>query len=265
MPPTLPAYDAVAAAVGAQWSALDNAIALLPAESFSLPTRLEGWRVAELVAHLAHGVGVVRTYVAADAPSRAEVDVAQWAASTRGVAAGVDERARGLAEEARPAELRAMMHDAVVDTTDALAAIASPQSRVIAARLGAMSLRDFLATRCVESTVHALDLAAVTGGEPVLEPAATGVATRVMATALASAAPGRSVELRIPGPSGVAVQCVEGPSHTRGTPPNVVETDAATFLELATGRVGWRDAVDAGRVTASGSRADLSAYLPVLG
>lgn len=74
-------------------------------------------------------------------------------------------------------------------------------------------------------------------------------------------APGNSVEVRVP-PFGVT-QCVEGPRHTRGTPPNVIETDGATWLELATGRITWADAVAAGRVAASGLRADLSALLPL--
>ena len=68
-------------------------------------------------------------------------------------------------------------------------------------------------------------------------------------------------------PPYAAVQCGvggPGPTHTRGTPPNVVETDPVTFLRLATGRVSWSDAVGAGRVHASGLRADLSAALPVL-
>ena len=60
-----------------------------------------------------------------------------------------------------------------------------------------------------------------------------------------------------------AVQCVAGPRHTRGTPPNVVETDPVTWVEIATGRVTWAAAVDAGRIRASGKRADLSGYLPV--
>ena len=75
-------------------------------------------------------------------------------------------------------------------------------------------------------------------------------------------APGNSVELRVP-PLGVT-QCVEGPRHTRGTPPNVVETDASTWLELATGVLTWPEAVEAHRVRASGLRADLSAWLPLL-
>ena len=65
-------------------------------------------------------------------------------------------------------------------------------------------------------------------------------------------------------PPFAAVQCVEGLRHTRGTPPNVVETDPRTWLELATGRLQWTDAVAAGRVTASGTRADLSHWLPVV-
>ncbi|MGH8970786.1 MAG: sterol carrier family protein [Actinomycetes bacterium] len=87
-------------------------------------------------------------------------------------------------------------------------------------------------------------------------------ATRFLLDELAAAAPGRSVEVRVP-PYG-AVQCVEGPRHTRGTPPNVVETDPLTWLAVATGRTGWADAVAAGRVDASGERADLSPYLPLV-
>jgi putative sterol carrier protein len=64
-------------------------------------------------------------------------------------------------------------------------------------------------------------------------------------------------------PPHVAVQCIEGPRHTRGTPPNVVETDAATWLRLVSGRLTWADAVATGRVTASGNRADLRAHLPL--
>ncbi|GGK80897.1 hypothetical protein Sme01_44640 [Sphaerisporangium melleum] len=87
------------------------------------------------------------------------------------------------------------------------------------------------------------------------------LAVRHLLEVLAEQAPGRTVEVRVP--PYAAVQCVPGPRHTRGTPPNVVETDPLTWLELATGRVAWQDAVDAGRVSASGARADLSAFLPL--
>jgi hypothetical protein len=69
------------------------------------------------------------------------------------------------------------------------------------------------------------------------------------------------VEVRVP-PYG-AVQCVAGPRHTRGTPANVVETDPVTWVELASGRLAWADALAQGRVHASGSRTDLSPYLPL--
>lgn len=88
-----------------------------------------------------------------------------------------------------------------------------------------------------------------------------GAAVKTTARWLAQQVPGRSVELRVP--PHVAVQCVEGPRHTRGTPPNVVETDAATWLRLATGQLSWDDAVGQGTVAASGNRADLNSYLPL--
>jgi Bacterial SCP ortholog len=79
---------------------------------------------------------------------------------------------------------------------------------------------------------------------------------------LAADAPGRAVEIRVP--PYAAVQAVAGPRHTRGTPPNVVETDPATWVALATGRLSWADARAAGRVSASGPRADLSGWLPLV-
>jgi hypothetical protein len=86
-------------------------------------------------------------------------------------------------------------------------------------------------------------------------------AVRYTLEELGARAPGNTCEVRVP-PFGV-VQCLEGPRHTRGTPPNVVETDPATWLGLVTGRVAWGDAVADGRVRASGERADLSALLPL--
>ena len=88
------------------------------------------------------------------------------------------------------------------------------------------------------------------------------LAVRYTLQLLAEQAPGGTVEVRVP-PHG-AVQCIEGPKHTRGTPPNVVETDASTWLALATGALSWTDARGAGRVHASGQRADLAGVLPVL-
>ena len=88
-------------------------------------------------------------------------------------------------------------------------------------------------------------------------------AVRFALEELATRVPGNSVEVRVP-PFGVT-QCVPGPRHTRGTPPNVVETDAATWLALATGSETWAHAVAEGTVAASGTRTDLSAWLPLFG
>jgi hypothetical protein len=93
---------------------------------------------------------------------------------------------------------------------------------------------------------------------PVLAPA-----VRHTLELIAEDHPGHAVELRVP-PYG-AVQAFEGVRHTRGTPPAVVETDAATWLALAVGDLTWHDAVTSGRVSASGERSDLTEVLPLLG
>lgn len=116
-----------------------------------------------------------------------------------------------------------------------------------------------------ERTLGAASLAAVTaalttGAEP-LRPALRA-AVRYTLNLLAERVPGRTVEVRVP--PFAAVQCVPGPRHTRGTPPNVVETDPLTWLDLAAGLLSWEAAVAAGRVHASGQRADLSAFLPLV-
>ncbi|MFI7707681.1 sterol carrier family protein [Nonomuraea sp. NPDC049480] len=86
-------------------------------------------------------------------------------------------------------------------------------------------------------------------------------AVRYLLDKLAAAAPGRTVEVRVP--PYAAVQAIAGPRHTRGTPPNVVETDGRTWIELALGRLTWDEAMKKGAISASGSRADLSAHLPL--
>lgn len=88
-------------------------------------------------------------------------------------------------------------------------------------------------------------------------------AVRLTARTLAAEAPGASVEVRIP--PLVAVQCIDGPRHTRGTPPNVVEADPRTWLLLATGLLEMSDATGAGALKLSGSRAaEIGAWLPVV-
>lgn len=92
-------------------------------------------------------------------------------------------------------------------------------------------------------------------------PADQRLLTKHFLALLARRAPGNSVEVRVP--PYAAAQVVPGVRHTRGTPPAVVETDADTWVALATGALSWADAEAAGRLRASGERADLSAYLPL--
>jgi hypothetical protein len=101
------------------------------------------------------------------------------------------------------------------------------------------------------------------GMEPAaVDPARLRLAVRQTLDLLAQRVPGRAVEVRVP--PYAAVQCVPGPRHTRGTPANVVEIDPLTWLALAAGTLSWAEATAAGRVSASGERADLSAHLPLL-
>jgi hypothetical protein len=113
-----------------------------------------------------------------------------------------------------------------------------------------------LGRECVRGSLAAVDRGLVP------TPAALRAAVTYLLGVLADRAPGRAVEVRVP--PYAAVQCVEGPRHTRGTPPNVVETDPLTWLALAAGRVGWAQEVAAGKVRASGPRADLSGWLPLM-
>jgi hypothetical protein len=113
-----------------------------------------------------------------------------------------------------------------------------------------------LGRACAAAMVRALRA----GAQPC--PAALRAAATALLDALALRAPGRAVEVRVP--PYAAVQCVSGPRHTRGTPGNVVETDPVTWVRLAAGMLAWPDAVASGLVHASGVRADLSPWLPLI-
>jgi hypothetical protein len=113
-----------------------------------------------------------------------------------------------------------------------------------------------LGRECVRAVLAVMDA----GLDP--RPEALRGAVGYLLGVLADRAPGKAVEVRVP--PYAAVQCIEGPRHTRGTPPNVVETDPVTWISLAAGRAGWAQAVATGKVRASGPRSDLSAWLPLL-
>jgi hypothetical protein len=110
-----------------------------------------------------------------------------------------------------------------------------------------------------EEAVAACAVAVLRSTEPRRD--AVKAAVRGALAVLADRAPGNSLEVRVP-PYG-AVQAVEGPRHTRGTPPGVVETEPLVWLRLATGRTTWERALSEHRVQASGARSDLSGFLPL--
>lgn len=240
----------------AQWQSIVHAVATLPDSVFDDASPLPGWRVSDLVAHLSMCAGLAARWLAEPAPERAEVSVGPYLLSLSAAASAVDEGTRSFAAGKAPAELRGLVRTAVDSLRDVV--VSTDPARVIPTRLGGMRFDDFLATRCVEGVVHGLDLSPA--GDP--DAGALRIATRTLLAALVAKAPGHAVEVRVPPIA--AVQCVEGPRHTRGTPSNVVELDPITWVRLAAGRLPWAEAVADGRVRASGERSNISALLPIL-
>jgi uncharacterized protein (TIGR03083 family) len=241
--PKSPAYDELRAALDRQYAVVVAGLAELDPDG---PTDCAGWTVADLETHLAltaRRLGAIAAQPVDGAPDGGGIE--QWARSLPGLADVADEQARGE---------RLALGEQLPPLAEALAGREPDQ--VVEQLTGRHRLADAVLFRLVEGVVHGLDVAI----EP--DPGALRVVSKAMAQALADRHPGRSVELRVP--PYAAVQCVTGPRHTRGTPPNVVETDPVSWLRLATGRLEWAVAVRDGRVRASGERADLSALLPLL-
>ncbi|MFJ8310031.1 MULTISPECIES: sterol carrier family protein [unclassified Streptomyces] len=249
----------IRAAVLAQFGHVREAVRTLTPEQLARPTRLGDWTVRELAVHHTMALGMLERYLAEDEPLQREVALLDWPFAT---AAAAEQVADGTRESAaQVADLDALYEARAARTAELFATTAD--TRLMPTRFGAMTFADVLVTRTVELCVHTDDLNdAVPGLEVPYDRQALAACTRLLADALAVKAPGGSVEVRIP-PYAV-VQCVAGPRHTRGTPPNVVETDPLTWLRLATGRTGWAEALDAAKVAASGERADLAALLPVM-
>jgi uncharacterized protein (TIGR03083 family) len=249
-------------AYAVQQSLLVTWLSGLPASAWEQPSRLDGWSVRELGFHATDMTSVVVRAVAsgpmADPPLTIAGYTSAWPAAGPEIAARDREGASGL----DPAAVLANAAAARVDLLESLASVEGDP--VVPGRRGPLRLSDLMTTRVNELVVHSLDLAAsLPDVAPLtIDRQALAISCRMLTGILAERVPGHTVEVRVP--PFAAIQCVEGPRHTRGTPANVVETDPVTWVELATGRMAWADAVSAGRVRASGERADLSPYLPVL-
>ncbi|MFH8380084.1 sterol carrier family protein [Kitasatospora sp. NPDC018058] len=271
MPPKSRTYQPqkVRAALVAQNEALRAVVHRLTAPDLDRPTRLGSWRVRELVAHLSLALSLPPAPLDGPAPEGPVLSLADYAELTRTMAEAVDTRVTGLAADefaGPPQEVAAAFDRSLDDLRSALdeAAAAEPGRRTALRAGRPMLLTDYLVTRLVEAVVHADDLADALGlADFPHDRQALAAVTRMLADAFADHVPGGAVELRIP-PYAV-VQAVPGPKHTRGTPPNVVETGPLTWIRLATGRADWAAAVADAQVSASGERSDLGEYLPVLG
>ncbi|MFD5873821.1 sterol carrier family protein [Streptomyces sp. NPDC060322] len=256
------AYDVTRTrtAVLAQFAHVRDAVRTLTPEQLALPG-LGEWTVRELAAHLPMALERVSLAMEQPAPAgpRPETALLEWPFSTAGKAAGI----AGLTRE--PAEARPDLGALYEETSARFAELvpADAGDRLVTTRSGTMRLGDFLVTRTVELVVHTDDLHRATGLDIPYDRQALAACTRLLADSLADKAPGGSVEVRVP-PFAV-VQCIGGPKHTRGTPPNVVETDPLTWIRLATGRTEWAEALEAAHVSASGERADLAPLLPLMG
>ncbi|MFE5094533.1 sterol carrier family protein [Streptomyces sp. NPDC056638] len=256
-------YDPVRTrtAVLSQFAHVREAVRSLTPEQLALPTRLGDWTVRELAAHLTMALSHVTRNLELPEPASPKPDLTllEWPFSTADRAGRIADDTEALAAD-RP-DLDALYGEVAGRFEELVSDV--PEDRLLPTRAGAMRLADFLVTRTVELVVHTDDLNEAAGLGIPYDRQALAACTRLLADALAEKAPGGSVEVRVP-PFAV-VQCVQGPKHTRGTPPNVVETDPLTWIRLATGRTEWAQELDAAKVSASGERADIAALLPLMG
>ena len=246
--------DALAAAFRDQTAAIAEWLHGVPEADFARPSVLPGWDIRTLLGHVLLVVsGAIDRLGTREAASA--TPVAEYVTRYRRDVDELERRTNDVTATRSPADLLAALR-AVPDPD--LGGLES--GTVLQGPRGPIRADDWLATRVVDLVVHADDLSrSLPLRSPVpIERSALAIATRLLAEILAAQAPGRSVELRVP--PFVAVQAIAGPRHTRGTPPNVVETDPLTWVRLATGRLAWADAA----VQASGQRADLNAHLPLM-
>ena len=243
----LEAYTGQAAAVADWLAGLDDPAA---------PTVLPGWTLGTTVGHLVGSKDGLASYLGTSAPGPA-TPVADYVQAYAPAAADITSASAAVAEGQSLAALVDRLREPVPvpDLADA-AVVAGPR--------GPITALDFARTRVLDLVVHCDDLSRSFPARPpvpLLRPA-LATTVRTLAEILAARAPGRSVEVRVP--PFVAVQAIAGPRHTRGTPPNIVETDPVTWLRVATGRAAFPGAVATGAIRASGNRSDLTPHLPVL-
>lgn len=247
------------------WTVLDTWCAAVPAEDLERPGAIGGTTVGDVMTRLVLVAESIARLRPADDPAMTLAGYLD-----RCALAAVDplaEAAEATVGESRGAE---RFHDVrrghwLVAYEHALRLVARPATPTVTTHQGSpVLLADVLVSLVIEVLLVGDDLARALPERP--SPSfprdAEAVAVRALARVLAERERGSAVEVRVP--PFVAVQCGHGPRHTRGTPPNVVEMDPWTWVRLAAGRATWESEMAAGRVAASGRRADLSEWLPLL-
>lgn len=230
-----------------------------PTASLSGASALPGWSLRTLLGHVVGSKEGLATHLAGGAirgDAGPAIGVGTYVRAYRRAATDISDVSERIGRAATPEQLLARLREPTPPSSLADAA-------VIAGPRGPITAIAFAGTRVLDLVVHCDDINRSQPDESVtLVRAALATAVRMLAEILTEQAPGRAVEVRIP--PFVAVQAIAGPRHTRGTPPNVVETDPITWIRLATGREAFSAAVAAGSVRASGPRGDLTAFLPLL-
>jgi uncharacterized protein (TIGR03083 family) len=269
------------AAYGAQATRVADWLTGLSVADLDAPSRLPGWRVADLAAHLvvsgaalAVAALTVGAYLAAFTAAEPAVALPTTVAVDPlgpTAAPGAGHAAPQPQPQPQPGQPPAALVGAFAASVDAvqqvLAGLADADP-VLSTDTGPVRASDLLRTRVLELVVHTLDVPAGAGGLPALgrDRQAVRVCCRLLVAVLAERHPGQTIEVRVPPYAAVQIGGLHGPgpTHTRGTPPNVVECGPEVFLAVATGRRPWAAAVEAGEVRESGARADLAPYLPLV-
>jgi uncharacterized protein (TIGR03083 family) len=241
-------------AYGAQCALLADWLATVP--SLAAPSVLPDWDLRTLLGHIVGSKDGLASHLDTVGSGR-PLPAARYVQAYAPAAADISAQSIAITGDRSPEAL-------IADLRTPVATPERADNVVIAGPRGPVTALDFARTRVLDLVVHCDDFSrSLPDHDPVpMARPALASTVRTLAEMLAALSPGRSVELRVP--PFVAVQAIEGLRHTRGTPPNVVETDPLTWLRLATGRLGFAEALATGAVTASGTRADLTAHLPLL-
>lgn len=239
-------------------------LAPLSQDEFERPSVLPHWDVRTLTAHQL--VNHAQLFEALDCPTGARpLALHSYLRGLRSQRHRINQLAVEVADNETGGRLASQLRHSVAEMVSYFANETIPQT--VATSTDPLSITDYVRRLIIEWVIHSDDLSrSVPEREPMaLDPSALADAVRTLADAFAKGHPGRSIEVRVP--PYAAIQCGSGsdePTHTRGTPPTVVETDPQTFLRVATGRTLFRDELAGGTIEASGVRRDLTPMLPLL-